>query len=81
MEIEGVKGVHDIHIWSICSNIHAMSAHVLVDRIHVQQTEVLINKISGTVRTGSRSFIQHYNSNASNVFCLKWGTKIIIRFD
>ncbi|HEY9246760.1 MAG TPA: cation diffusion facilitator family transporter [Candidatus Methanoperedens sp.] len=46
MEIDGVKGVHDIHIWSICSNIHAMSAHVLVDRIHVQQTEVLISKIS-----------------------------------
>ena len=50
MEIDGVRGVHDIHIWSICSNIHAMSAHVLVDRIHVQQTEVLINKISGLVR-------------------------------
>lgn len=46
MEIEGIKGVHDIHIWSICSNIHAMSAHVLVDRIHVQQTEGLIIKIS-----------------------------------
>jgi cobalt-zinc-cadmium efflux system protein len=50
MEIEGVKGVHDIHIWSICSNIHAMSAHVLVDRIHVQQTEVLIEDISRMVR-------------------------------
>lgn len=50
LEIEGVKGVHDIHIWSICSNIHAMSAHVLVDKIHVQQTEILINKISRTVR-------------------------------
>ncbi len=50
MEIEGVKGVHDIHIWSICSNIHAMSAHVLVDRIHVQQTEVLISKISEIVK-------------------------------
>ncbi|MCZ7392707.1 MAG: cation diffusion facilitator family transporter [Candidatus Methanoperedens sp.] len=46
MEIEGIKGAHDIHIWSICSNIHAMSAHVLVDRIHVQQTEILISKIS-----------------------------------
>ena len=46
MEIEGIKGVHDIHIWSICSNIHAMSAHVLVDRIHVQQTEVMVIKIS-----------------------------------
>ncbi|MDP2846514.1 MAG: cation diffusion facilitator family transporter [Candidatus Methanoperedens sp.] len=50
MQIEGVKGVHDIHIWSICSNIHAMSAHVLVDRIHVQQTEVLISKISEIVK-------------------------------
>ncbi|MFA4934460.1 MAG: cation diffusion facilitator family transporter [Candidatus Methanoperedens sp.] len=50
MQIEGVKGVHDIHIWSICSNIHAMSAHVLVDRIHVQQTEVLISKINGIVK-------------------------------
>jgi len=49
MEIEGVKGVHDIHIWSICSNIHAMSAHVLVDRIHVQQTAILINEINRIV--------------------------------
>jgi len=50
MEIEGVKGIHDIHIWSICSHIHAMSAHVLVDRIHVQQTEILISNISKTVK-------------------------------
>ncbi len=50
MEIDGIKGVHDIHIWSICSNIHAMSAHVLVDRIRVQQTEILITKISEKVR-------------------------------
>jgi cobalt-zinc-cadmium efflux system protein len=50
MQVEGVKGVHDIHIWSICSNIHAMSAHVLVDRIHVQQTDVLIRNISRMLR-------------------------------
>lgn len=50
MQIEGVKGVHDIHIWSICSNIHAMSAHVLVDRIHVAQTEILVSKISQIVK-------------------------------
>ncbi|VVB88139.1 Zinc transporter ZitB [uncultured archaeon] len=54
MQVEGVKGVHDIHIWSICSNIHAMSAHVLVDRIHVQQTEVLISKISKLLRQNFR---------------------------
>ncbi len=50
MVIDGVRGVHDIHIWSICSNIHAMSAHILVDRIHVQQTEGLIFEISRMVR-------------------------------
>ncbi len=50
MNIDGIKGVHDIHIWSICSNIHAMSAHILVDRIHVQQTEALISDISRMVR-------------------------------
>jgi len=50
MGLDGVKGVHDIHIWSICSNIHAMSAHILVDRIHVHQTEVLISHISKTVK-------------------------------
>ncbi|MCZ7356543.1 MAG: cation diffusion facilitator family transporter [Candidatus Methanoperedens sp.] len=54
MQLEGVKGVHDIHIWSICSNIHAMSAHVLVDRIHVQQTEALISEINKIVRDDFR---------------------------
>jgi cobalt-zinc-cadmium efflux system protein len=50
MAIDGVRGVHDIHIWSICSNIHAMSAHILVDMIHVRQTEALISDISKIVR-------------------------------
>ena len=45
MVFNGIKGVHDIHIWSICSNIHAMSAHILVDRIHVHQTETFISDI------------------------------------
>jgi len=50
LEIEGVKGAHDIHIWSICSNIHAMSAHVLVDKIHVAQTEAMVSDISRMVK-------------------------------
>lgn len=49
-EIEGIKGVHDIHIWSICSNIHAMSAHLFVDSIHLHQTEDLINKTNRILR-------------------------------
>jgi cobalt-zinc-cadmium efflux system protein len=26
--IEGVRGVHSLHIWSICHNIYALSAHI-----------------------------------------------------
>jgi cobalt-zinc-cadmium efflux system protein len=26
--LDGVKGVHRLHIWSICHNVHALSAHI-----------------------------------------------------
>jgi cobalt-zinc-cadmium efflux system protein len=29
--IPAVKDVHDLHVWSISSNLHSMSCHVLVD--------------------------------------------------
>ena len=29
--LEPVKDVHDLHIWSLCSNYCALSAHVVVD--------------------------------------------------
>ena len=28
LALEDVKGVHSLHIWSICYNVHALSAHV-----------------------------------------------------
>ena len=44
--IEGVKGVHDIHLWSVCSNVHAFSAHILVGDIRVCDTVDLIDSIN-----------------------------------
>ena len=29
--VPGVEDVHDLHIWSLSSEVHAMSAHVIVD--------------------------------------------------
>ena len=29
--LDTVKDVHDLHIWSLCSNYAALSAHVVVD--------------------------------------------------
>ena len=30
-QIAGVRGVHDLHVWSITQNMRALSAHVLVN--------------------------------------------------
>ena len=29
--VQGVRNVHDLHVWSLGSNVHALSAHLVVD--------------------------------------------------
>ena len=42
--IGGVSGVHDLHVWSIASGSHALSAHVLLDDRRLSEaTDVLRN--------------------------------------
>jgi cobalt-zinc-cadmium efflux system protein len=35
--IDGVTGVHDLHVWSVTSGLVAMSAHAVVPRVELQQ--------------------------------------------
>jgi cobalt-zinc-cadmium efflux system protein len=35
MQIKGVLGVHDLHVWSISSNLRTMSAHILIDDVSI----------------------------------------------
>jgi cobalt-zinc-cadmium efflux system protein len=37
MHVEGVRGVHDLHIWSITRSIRSLSAHILTDDIPISQ--------------------------------------------
>ncbi|MGQ9469575.1 MAG: cation diffusion facilitator family transporter [Nitrososphaerales archaeon] len=32
LRIDGVKGVHDLHLWTITSGIYSMSVHLIIDR-------------------------------------------------
>ncbi len=39
--VPGVDGIHDLHVWTICSNLMALSAHVTVgDRTAVARDEI-----------------------------------------
>lgn len=42
LSTDGVVDVHDIHVWTLTSNIHALSAHVLIDA-NGNSAEVLKN--------------------------------------
>ncbi len=50
MELEGVKDVHHIHIWSLCSNITAMEAHILTGCTQASLLEDLKKRIKATLR-------------------------------
>ncbi len=45
MAVPGVKGVHDLHIWSISSNDLALSAHVEAEDAALSQTGTLLASI------------------------------------
>jgi len=44
-EVEGVVDVHDIRVWSVCSNVAAMSAHVVVNDMLVSESEKIVRKL------------------------------------
>jgi len=34
-QVDGVLGVHDIHVWSLTQSLRTMSAHILTDDLHI----------------------------------------------
>ena len=50
LRIKNVKGVHDIHVWSLCSHIHMLSAHILVDRnVGMATQSRILREINGVL--------------------------------
>ncbi|MCE5329081.1 cation diffusion facilitator family transporter [bacterium] len=45
-EIDGVEGVHDIHIWQITDSIYNMTAHVVTDNVNIRETSSILEKIN-----------------------------------
>ena len=43
---KGIKGVHDIHIWTITSGIYALSGHLFIDDQMVSKTKEIVEKAS-----------------------------------
>jgi cobalt-zinc-cadmium efflux system protein len=44
--IEGVLDVHDLHIWSLGSNSHALSCHVLIEDVPPSASDAILRRIN-----------------------------------
>jgi cobalt-zinc-cadmium efflux system protein len=45
LQVEGVRGVHDLHVWSITRSLRTLSAHILVGEISIRESAVIQAKI------------------------------------
>src|SRR5688572_4797914 len=50
MQVEGVLGIHDIHVWSLTRNLRTMSAHVLTDDLRISAGTDIQREINEIVR-------------------------------
>ena len=44
--IDGVLDVHDLHIWSLGSNTHALSSHVLIEDMPPSESNAILKRIN-----------------------------------
>jgi cobalt-zinc-cadmium efflux system protein len=49
-EVDGVVDVHDLHVWTIGSGSHALSAHVLLDDRKLSEASVILRSIDSAMR-------------------------------
>jgi cobalt-zinc-cadmium efflux system protein len=50
-QVPGVRGVHDLHVWTITSGLYAVSGHVTVNSQSMEEGSKIINEISERLRT------------------------------
>jgi len=48
--IEGVKEVHDLHVWTLTSGMHALSAHIAVRDQMLSQSQKILSSINNMLK-------------------------------
>jgi len=67
LSIDGVRGVHDLHVWSVTQSIRALSAHVLTDDISLSAGADIQGRINEII--GHKYGISHATLQLECVGC------------
>jgi len=65
--IAGVNDVHDLHVWSIGSESHALSAHVKIEDMPMSESDSILREIND--RLGHDFGIHHTTIQFEHVVC------------
>jgi len=49
-QVKGVRGIHDLHVWTISSGLYALSGHLIVDTDHLEEGAAIIREVSRKLR-------------------------------
>ena len=64
--VAGVRDVHDVHVWSIGSDTHALSCHIRIDDITMSESEVILRRVKEVLTADyhiNHTTIQFENEN------------------
>ena len=65
---EGVVDVHDLHVWSLGSEMHALSCHIIIDDIPPSASAKILQSVND--RLGTRFHIHHTTIQFEHVECV-----------
>src|SRR5215467_13462783 len=65
--IRGVEDLHDVHVWSIGSDTHALSCHVRIADMPLSETEQILKQMTDAL--AERFHIHHTTFQFENVLC------------
>jgi cobalt-zinc-cadmium efflux system protein len=73
-KVEGVKDVHDIHVWSITPELRAMNGHILIEDISTSDAATIRSRIEEVIK--DQFLIEHttlqmecQKCNPADLFC------------
>ncbi|QJD30849.1 cation diffusion facilitator family transporter [Methylococcus geothermalis] len=67
MQVEGVHGVHHLHVWSISRQLRMLSAHIVTDDIRLSEGEALQKRVTRLL--GKRYGIAHTTLQLESESC------------
>jgi len=70
--VAGVEGMHDLHVWSLTSQVHALSGHLRVDRQELARTDRILEEAKAVLeRFGiAHTTLQVESESCKEVVCI-----------